>query len=55
VEGTVVVECVIDTGGRITNLRILKPVPLLDQAVIDAVRQCRYTPSVYNGPPVSVL
>lgn len=55
VEGTVVLECVIDTSGRVTNIRVLSSVPLLDQAAIDAVRRWRYTPSVYHGRPVSVL
>ena len=55
VEGTVVIEAVLDTTGRVTQLRVVKSVPLLDQAALDAVRQWRYTPSVYGGHPVSVL
>lgn len=55
VEGTVVMEAVLDTSGRVTQLRVIESVPLLDQAAIDAVRQWRYAPSVYGGHPVSVL
>jgi protein TonB len=55
VEGTVIIEAVLDTTGRITQLRVIKSVPLLDQAALDAVRQWRYTPSMYGGRPVSVL
>ena len=55
VEGTIVMEAVLDTSGRITQLHVLKSVPLLDQAALDAVRQWRYTPSLYGGHPVSVL
>jgi periplasmic protein TonB len=55
VEGIVVMEAVLDTSGRVTQLRVVKSVPLLDQAALDAVRQWRYTPSVYAGHPVSVL
>ena len=55
VEGTIVMEAVLDTSGRVTQLHVLKSVPLLDQAAIDAVNQWRYTPSVYGGHPVSVL
>ena len=54
-EGTVVMEAVLDPGGRVTQLRVIQSVPLLDQAAIDAVRQWRYTPSTYGGHPVSVL
>jgi len=55
VEGTVVLEAVLDTSGHVTQLRVLRSVPLLDQAALDAVRQWRYTPSSYYGRPVSVL
>ena len=55
VEGTVVLEAVLDTSGHVTQLRVLRSVPLLDQAALDAVRQWRYTPSLYYGRPVSVL
>jgi protein TonB len=55
IEGTVVLEAVIDTSGRVTQLRLLRSVALLDQAALEAVRQWRYTPSTYAGRPVSVL
>jgi protein TonB len=55
VEGTVVLEAIVDTAGRVTQLRVLRSVPLLDQAALDAVRQWRYMPSTYGGHPVSVL
>lgn len=55
VEGTVVMEAVLDQSGRVTQLRVIRSIPLLDQAAMDAVRQWRYTPSMYAGHPVSVL
>jgi len=55
VEGTVVMEAVLDPSGRVTQLRVIQSVPLLDRAALDAVRQWRYTPSMYGGRPVSVL
>src|SRR3954454_21058962 len=55
IEGTVVMEAVLDPSGRVTQLHVIKSVPMLDQAALDAVRQWRYTPSVYGGRPVSVL
>jgi protein TonB len=55
VEGTVILEAVLDPAGRVTNVRVLQSVPLLDQAAIAAVRLWRYTPTVYNGHSVSVL
>ena len=55
VEGTVILEAVLDTSGRVTQLRVIQSSPMLDQAALDAVRQWRYTPSLYGGHPVSVL
>jgi protein TonB len=54
-EGTVVLEALLDTAGRVTQLRVIKSEVLLDQAAVDAVKQWRYTPSTYGGRPVSVL
>jgi len=55
VAGTVIMEAVLDPSGRVTQLRVVRSVPLLDQAALEAVRQWRYTPSIYGGRPVSVL
>jgi protein TonB len=55
VEGTVILESVLDTSGNVTQLRVIRSVPLLDQAALDAVRQWKYTPTIYGGRPVSVL
>jgi hypothetical protein len=35
--------------------RILRSVPLLDQAALDAVRSWEYTPTLLNGRPTPVI
>lgn len=55
IEGMVILEAVIDERGVVDRIRILKSVTLLDGAAIDAVRRWRYTPTLLNGVPVSVL
>ena len=32
------------TDGRVTDARVIRSVPLLDQAALEAVRQWEYTP-----------
>jgi periplasmic protein TonB len=55
VEGIVVIECRIDTRGRVTEARVLSGHPLLDDAALDAVRQWQYRPTLLNGQPISVI
>jgi protein TonB len=55
VQGIVIIEATIGEDGEVTNARILRSVPLLDQAAIEAVRQWRYAPSMLNGVPVPVI
>ncbi len=50
-----VLEALIDEQGRVGGVRVMKSVPLLDGAAVDAVRTWRYTPTLLNGVPVSVL
>jgi periplasmic protein TonB len=55
VEGVVILEATIDERGVVSGARVLKSVPLLDQAALSALRQWRYTPTLLNGVPVPVL
>ncbi len=38
-----------------TDVKVLRGLPLLDQAAIEAVRQWVYTPTLLNGVPVPVM
>jgi periplasmic protein TonB len=55
VSGVVILEATIDEVGAVRDVRVLRSIPLLDQAAVDAVRQWRFTPTLLNGQPVSVL
>ncbi|MBI4265277.1 MAG: energy transducer TonB [Acidobacteria bacterium] len=55
VQGVVILEVTIDPSGRVTDARVLRSIPLLDQAAIDAVRQWEFTPTRLNGVPVPVI
>jgi len=54
IEGTVILETVIGVDGRVTSVRVLRSIPLLDQAAMDAVRRWSFTPTLLNGTPVPV-
>jgi protein TonB len=51
VEGVVILEATTDVYGHVTGVRVLRSIPLLDTAAIDAVRQWVYEPLVVNGRP----
>jgi protein TonB len=54
-QGTVVVEAIIDEQGRVTNVRILRGLPMgLDQAAVDAIQQWRFKPATLAGRAVKV-
>ena len=53
--GVVILEAVIGPDGRVTDVKVLRSVPLLDDAAIIAVRQWEYTPTRLNGSPVPVI
>ena len=55
VQGVVIIECTLDTEGVVTDTRVVRSIPLLDQAAVDAVRQWRYTPTRLNGEAVPVI
>lgn len=55
VQGSVLLKAVIDERGIVTDLRVLKPLPMgLDQAAIDAVSRWRFKPATLHGRPVKV-
>ncbi len=55
VQGVVICEALIGPDGKVADARILRSIPLLDQAAIDAVRQWEFTPTLLNGNPVPVI
>jgi len=55
VRGIVILECTISPQGKVRNVKVLRGIPLLDQAAMEAVQQWVYTPTLLNGVPVLVI
>jgi protein TonB len=55
VQGVVILECTISPQGKVMGVKVLRGIPLLDQAAIDAVNEWVYTPTLLNGVPVPVI
>jgi protein TonB len=55
IQGVVILEAVLDAKGRVESVRVLRSIPLLDQAAVDAVQQWRFTPALLNNEAVPVV
>ncbi len=55
VTGVVIIEATIDPAGRVSDAKVLRSIPILDQAAVEAVRQWEFTPTLLNGAPVPVI
>jgi protein TonB len=52
--GTVVVQIVVDEGGKVISAKATSGHPLLQQAAVSAAYQARFTPTLLSGQPVKV-
>lgn len=55
IEGTVMVEFVIDEQGQVASARVLKSIPMLDAAAIACIKQWVFTPAKKGGRAVRTL
>jgi protein TonB len=55
IEGTVLVEILIDSYGRVVRARVMQSVPLLDAAAIQTVQQWLFQPAIKHGRPVATI
>ena len=54
-QGVVILEVRIEPDGRIQDARVLRSIPVLDQAALSAVLQWEFTPTLLNGVAVPVI
>jgi TonB family protein len=55
IRGIVIVEVTVDVDGTVKDARVLRSIPMLDGAALDAVRQWRYEPTTVDGKSVPVI
>ena len=53
VQGLMIVKCIIAVDGRLSNCRIIKPLPFMEKAVLDALSTRRYKPVTFQGRPIT--
>ena len=55
VQGVVILEIRIEADGTVSDARVLRSIPLLDQAATEAVMQWRFGQTLLNGRPIPVI
>jgi len=55
IEGVVRLKVMINKEGDVSELEVVSGHPLLVQSAIDAVRQWKYTPTLFEGQPAEVV
>ena len=51
----VVLEILIDEAGHVVRARVVRSVPLLDEAAVRAVRKWLFAPALRRGRPVATV
>jgi len=54
VEGVVIAEIVVNERGEVADAKVVRSIPLLDDAALAAVKTWRYDPTIVDGQPVPV-
>ncbi len=54
VQGTMKAQCRIMTNGCAVGCRIVKTLPFMNEAVLDALQRTHYRPATVDGKPVNV-
>ena len=55
VQGVVILEVTIGPDGAVQETRILRSIPLLDDAAVSAVREWQFAPTLLNGAPTPII
>ncbi len=55
IQGLVIVDARADSTGQVVEVRLVRSIPLLDAAAIEAVRQWRFEPTIVDGQAVPVV
>src|SRR6185295_18767119 len=54
-QGIVILETTIGASGKVSDVRVVRSIPLLDSAAVAAVRQWEYEPTIINGRATPVI
>jgi len=53
IDGTVIIAALVGRDGTVRDMKVVKSIPMLDKAALEAVSQFRFKPFVWQGKPAS--
>jgi protein TonB len=48
------VRCVVGLDGKVRDCQVLKALPFMERAVLDALERRTYSPALFEGKPIEV-
>jgi protein TonB len=54
-QGIVIIEATIGADGKVTDAKVLRSIPELDDAAVGAVKQWEFEPALLNGVPTPII
>jgi TonB family protein len=54
-QGVVIMDVTIDEDGKVKSVKVLKSLPMLEAAAVDAVKKWEFKPTLVNGKPTPVI
>lgn len=55
IQGIVLLQVTVGEAGNVTDIKVIRGHPLLNEGALAAVRQWKYSPTLLNGEPVPVI
>ena len=55
IQGIVLLQVTVGESGNVTDIKVIRGHPLLNDGAVSAVRQWKYSPTLLNGEPVPVI
>jgi protein TonB len=55
IQGIVLLQVTVGEAGNVTDIKVIRGHPLLNDGAVAAVRKWKYSPTLLNGEPVPVI
>lgn len=54
-QGSVIIDATIGPDGKVVATKVVRSIPMLDEAAVKAVKEREYRPTTVNGMAISII